>query len=44
MTEKKPRDLFWFWVIAAFLMVIAAWTTIIIIASNNPNPQIELSD
>jgi hypothetical protein len=44
MTDKKPRDLFWFWVVMAFVVVIAAWTTFIIIAKNNPNPSIELSE
>ena len=44
MTEKKRRDLFWFWVATAFAVVIAAWTTLIIIAKNNPDPQIEIGD
>lgn len=44
MTERKPRDLFWFWVVAAFVVVTAVWVTVFMIAKNNPNPQIELRD
>ena len=44
MTDKKPRDLFWFWVVAAFAIVVAVWTTVFILAKNNPNPEIELSE
>ena len=44
MSEKKPRDLFWFWVVMAFVIVIAGWTTFYIIAKSTPNPQIELTD
>lgn len=42
MTDKKPRDLFWFWVVMAFVIVSAVWTTVLIIAKNNPNPAIEI--
>lgn len=40
--SKKKPDRFWLWVVAAFLILIAAWTSFIIIAAKNPNPQIEL--
>ncbi len=40
-TKKRP-DRFWLWVTAAFVILIAAWTSFIIIAANNPNPQVEL--
>jgi len=44
MIDKKPRDLFWFWVVMAFVAVIAAWTTVYILAKNADNPRIELTD
>lgn len=44
MTAKKPRDLFWFWVVMAFVVVIAVWTTVFILAKNNPNPPIEIEE
>ncbi len=44
MTEKKTRDLFWLWVVMAFVAVIAAWGTLFAIARDNPNPQIEVNE
>ncbi len=45
MTDKPIRfDQFWWWVIAAFALIIAAWGTLITIATKNPNPPIEMGD
>ena len=35
-------SLFWFWVVMAFAIVIAAWTTITIVSLKNPNPPVEM--
>ena len=32
----------WLWVIAAFLLLIAAWTTLIVIAASNQPELIEI--
>ena len=43
MTKSKQKPArFWWWVVAAFAILIGAWTTIIVIATKNPNPQVEL--
>lgn len=45
MTNKPTRfDQFWWWVIAAFALVIAAWGTLITIATKHPNLPIEMDD
>lgn len=38
----SPRSL-WIWVILAFLVLIAAWTTLIVIASSNQPEIIEIN-
>ena len=39
--DPKSRSL-WLWVLAAFLLLIGAWTTLIIIAKRNQPQKIEL--
>ena len=45
-SETKPRGIesrsLWLWVLLAFVILISAWTTLIIIASNNQPELIEI--
>lgn len=38
---KSSRSL-WLWVVLAFLVLIAAWTTLIVIAANNQPELVEI--
>lgn len=46
LSEKKDRKpgarSLWVWVIIAFLVLISAWTTLIIIAANNQPEMVEI--
>ena len=41
--SKGSRNL-WLWVIIAFLVLIAAWTTLIVIAANNQPELVEIEN
>ena len=43
--QDKPRSRnLWFWVVAAFLILIAAWTALIFIAVNNRPAVVEIEE
>ncbi|MFP4540175.1 MAG: hypothetical protein ACLFR7_00975 [Opitutales bacterium] len=43
--RRKPRiHPLWFWVTGAFLFLIAAWSTLIWIATHHPTEAVEVED